>query len=100
MLRSPQGNYLLKWIVFFVFNLQALHRLSITPLEYEAMLALVPLDSSIEHIESTACDWLKANEDIWLHWMPQEDNERTKILIGGIFPMGGKVYTARGIMAG
>jgi len=76
------------------------HRLSITPLEYEAMLALIPKESSVETYDSIACEWLKSNEDIWVNWVPQEDDERTKVLIGGIFPMGGNVYTAKGIMAG
>lgn len=84
----------------FFFNSQALHRLSLTPLEYEAMLALAPKESSSETYESIACDWLKSNEHIWFNWIPHEDNERSKLLIGGIFPMTGKVYTARGILAG
>lgn len=84
----------------FVINVQALHRFSITPAEYEEILSQIPEESAIESYDKLACEWLGANEHIWYKWVPVEDNERSKILIGGIFPMGGVVYTAKGIMAG
>jgi hypothetical protein len=83
-----------------LYNWQALHRFSITPAEYEAILTQIPKESSIESDDRIACDWLRANRNSWYNWVPVDDNERSKILIGGIFPMGGVVYTAKGIMAG
>lgn len=90
----------IKLPVVFCCNLQALHRFRVSPAEYEEILNLTPKDSSIEEIESIACTWLKGNERTWHNWVPMEDKERTEIMIGGIFPMGGKVYTAKGILAG
>jgi len=76
------------------------HRYSLTSSEYEEILTQIPKDSSMEQYDSIACDWLKTHEDLWRNWVPSDDSERTKIYIGGIFPMGGRVYTAKGIMAG
>jgi hypothetical protein len=76
------------------------HRYSLTSTEYEEILTLIGRDTSIEQYDEIACDWLKKHEEIWSNWVPSDDSERTKIYIGGIFPMGGTVYQAKGITAG
>ncbi|XP_059485869.1 receptor-type guanylate cyclase gcy-19-like isoform X2 [Neocloeon triangulifer] len=78
---------------------EAVHRFQLNSTEYEAILAKIPNESPIENYEGIACEWMRANYELWRNWVPNDDSERTKIYIGGIFPMGGDVYTARGIMA-
>ncbi|KAJ8686553.1 hypothetical protein QAD02_022347 [Eretmocerus hayati] len=49
----------------------------------------------IEH--EVACEWLKDNKDFVLHnWVPKNDDKNT-LIIGGIFPMLGGVYSAKSI---
>lgn len=104
--KSDLGGKFLKKVLsdtlylFAILFLQAVMKISLTTSEYEEILNSIPKDIAIEHYDTIACDWLKANEDHWRFWVPSVDTEKTKIYIGGIFPMGGKVYTARGIMAG
>ena len=44
-----------------------------------------------------ACSWLRANEATWQMW---RTTRRPSILIGGIFPIAGKNYEAKGVIPG
>ncbi|CAB3366072.1 Hypothetical predicted protein [Cloeon dipterum] len=78
---------------------EAVHRYELKDYEYADLLTNYTNTNESYGFRDLGCQWLRTHEDIWLKWIPSDDNERTKIYIGGIFPMGGEVYTAKGIMA-
>jgi hypothetical protein len=50
-------------------------------------------------VEKIACEWLVDNKESWKPWIPTSD-EKNVIYIGGIFPISGSTYTAKGLVRG
>ncbi|KAE8743927.1 NeuroparsinReceptor [Frankliniella occidentalis] len=47
--------------------------------------------------EKVACEWLRENKEKWKDWVWSNDNKDV-LYIGGIFPLSGHIYSARGIV--
>jgi hypothetical protein len=50
-------------------------------------------------VDEIACEWLVHNKESWLPWIPTSD-EKNVLYIGGIFPISGSSYIAKGIVRG
>ncbi|XP_074645062.1 uncharacterized protein LOC141914425 [Tubulanus polymorphus] len=53
--------------------------------------------SSIQAHE-VACEWVRENKDIWKHWIPPDLTNKTKIYLGGMFPLTGRHWTGPGLL--
>ncbi|XP_037078351.1 uncharacterized protein LOC119099324 [Pollicipes pollicipes] len=63
--------------------------------QYTALLRLQLQHPKFSY-RQVACHWLRAHRDVWEHrWKPVG---RPKIWIGGIFPIGGPNYKAKGVI--
>ena len=62
--------------------------------QYEKMLRLNRVSASRRQV---ACDWLRTNRNSWQKWRP---TGKPTIQIGGIFPINGRNYKARGVIPG
>ncbi|KAF0308852.1 Insulin-like growth factor 1 receptor [Amphibalanus amphitrite] len=89
-----------------VFRLHALHEFHLTQEEYIDMLKLsqsamlhhwqhAVTGSNHSQLRDAACNWLTKNTDLWRGW---RITRRPKILIGGIFPINGMNYKAKGVI--
>jgi len=47
-----------------------------------------------------ACQWIHENEDVWKTWMPENLSNKTKIYLGGLFPMSGPYWSEPGLVQG
>lgn len=72
---------------------ELIHKMRYTKEQYEALLK----SYNNGHNFTTACHWIKNNEDIWSEWLPR-DMEKKLLLVGGIFPLTGSFYNSHGII--
>ncbi|KAG8189320.1 hypothetical protein JTE90_021827 [Oedothorax gibbosus] len=49
-------------------------------------------------IQYIACEWLRNNRIKWNNWIPPNNNNKTNIYLGGIFPLSGLYFNQSGIM--
>jgi ABC-type branched-subunit amino acid transport system substrate-binding protein len=47
-----------------------------------------------------ACEWLSKSESIWRAWMPENLSSKTRIYLGGMFPITGPYFRSPGILPG
>ena len=83
--------------VYFLFVIQALQKLSFSHENYVDLLQRYNKEPG--SVDKIACDWLIDNEESWQFWIPTSD-EKNDLVIGGIFPMSGSNYIAKGIVRG
>lgn len=76
---------------------EALHRITFSQKNYDDLLQEYNLFPN-QSIYEIACDWMRDNEKIWQKWIPGTDRGKVNIYIGGIFPITGSSYTAKGIV--
>ena len=50
--------------------------------------------------EQIACDWIHDHEHIWRTWLPDNLTNKTKIYLGGLFPMTGHYWIEPGLVQG
>ncbi|WAR11683.1 IGF1R-like protein, partial [Mya arenaria] len=53
-----------------------------------------------ESVENVACQWVRRNEEVWKTWLPANLSNKTKIYLGGLFPMSGHYWTEPGLVQG
>lgn len=51
-------------------------------------------------LKDIACYWLRENRYIWNDWVPEDNLNKTKLYLGGIFPISGIYFNQTGIMTG
>ncbi|KAK3589102.1 hypothetical protein CHS0354_017444 [Potamilus streckersoni] len=47
-----------------------------------------------------ACDWVHKNSDTWEKWLPQNLSNKTKVYLGGLFPISGLYWMEPGLVQG
>ena len=50
--------------------------------------------------DKAACDWLKANRDHWMKWIPQTLSPKPRIYLGGMFTLSGPNWRQPGTVPG
>ncbi|XP_063228981.1 atrial natriuretic peptide receptor 2-like [Bacillus rossius redtenbacheri] len=74
---------------------EALRKMTFTEDEYNDIINLY-IEGEGRSYESIACDWMSTNSAVWKQWVPSI-HEKNVLRIGGIFPISGSSYTAKGI---
>ncbi|GFS56946.1 guanylate cyclase [Trichonephila clavipes] len=50
--------------------------------------------------EDIACHWMRENIYVWDKWIPVDNKNKTKLYIGGIFPINGIYWKQSGVITG
>lgn len=50
--------------------------------------------------EEIACNWIHEHKNIWQTWLPDNLTNKTKIYLGGLFPMTGHYWMEPGLVQG
>ncbi|XP_046552230.1 guanylate cyclase D-like [Haliotis rubra] len=50
--------------------------------------------------DDIACRWIHHHNSTWKAWMPKDLSNKTKIYLGGLFPISGELWTAPGLVEG
>jgi hypothetical protein len=79
------------------YVLQAVHKMSFSRDSYSDLVARYNQQPGA--VDKIACEWLVHNKEIWMPWIPTSD-EKNVLYIGGIFPITGSPYSAKGIVRG
>ncbi|XP_069698476.1 uncharacterized protein [Periplaneta americana] len=74
---------------------EALHKMSFSREDYADLLSRY--NAQPRSVDEIACEWLVHNEKSWMPWIPTSD-EKNILYIGGIFPISGSTYIAKGIV--
>ncbi|XP_021935929.1 receptor-type guanylate cyclase gcy-4-like isoform X2 [Zootermopsis nevadensis] len=74
---------------------EAVHKMSFSRDNYYDLLARYNQQPGA--VDKIACEWLVHNKESWLPWIPTSD-EKNVLYIGGIFPISGSSYIAKGIV--
>lgn len=75
-----------------------LHRMFLTEENYDEMLLEYNTYYPQRSVYDVACNWLRNNSRHWHDWIQVSNKAKNIIYIGGIFPMTGSSYTAKGIV--
>ncbi|KAF2904495.1 hypothetical protein ILUMI_01678, partial [Ignelater luminosus] len=107
---SPEGcKYDLQRLVKFAWSklethakiaYESLHRVKFSSEDYNLLLELYNRKSNTTTVADVACQWMRQNHSTWKYWIASSDQGKSKIYIGGIFPMSGSSYTGKGILQG
>jgi len=76
---------------------QAVHKMFFSRDNYSDLLARYNQQPGA--VNEIACEWLVHNRESWMHWIPTS-KEKNVLYIGGIFPISGSTYIAKGIVRG
>lgn len=75
---------------------ETIHRMFFSENDYDNMLSQYNMNR--ESVYDVACNWMRNNNRKWTQWIPSNNKPKTSIYIGGIFPITGSSYTAKGIV--
>lgn len=74
---------------------EAVHKMSFSRDNYSDLVARYNQQPGA--VDKIACEWLVHNKESWMPWIPTGD-EKNVLYIGGIFPITGSTYIAKGIV--
>ena len=68
--------------------------------QYEDLLRYMSVTETQPDHNEVACRWVRNNKDVWSHWIPPNLTNKTKIYLGGMFPLSGALWKMPGIVPG
>ncbi|KAH3769941.1 hypothetical protein DPMN_171220 [Dreissena polymorpha] len=77
---------------------EAYHVISKMTFHQDEYVRLLQLRNSNAY--DVACNWTKENEAIWKTWLPENLSNKTRIYLGGLFPMSGLYWSEPGLVQG
>ena len=79
-------------------------KLHLTQTQYEDILrlnhAVSPAQQTTASMAEAACQWVHNNKRIWQTWVPKNLSNKTRIYLGGMFPVTGPFVRQPGIVPG
>lgn len=79
---------------------EAYHVVSKLTFHQDEYTSLLQMFRQYSHVDKIACEWVKSNEDIWKKWLPNNLSNKTRIYLGGLFPLTGFYWMEPGLVQG
>lgn len=79
---------------------EAYHVISKMMFHQDEYIKLLQMFRSFSSATEIACSWVRDHEKTWKAWLPENLSNKTKIYLGGLFPMTGRYWMEPGLVQG
>ncbi|KAL4235040.1 hypothetical protein ACF0H5_006678 [Mactra antiquata] len=79
---------------------EAYHVISKLTFHQDEYTSLLQMFRKYSHVDTIACEWVRSNEHIWQKWLPSNLSNKTRIYLGGLFPLTGFYWMEPGLVQG
>lgn len=79
---------------------EAFHVISKLTFHQDEYIQLLQMFHRYSYPDEIACAWVRDHETIWKTWLPENLSNKTRIYLGGLFPLTGQYWMEPGLVQG
>ncbi|XP_060571812.1 uncharacterized protein LOC132729992, partial [Ruditapes philippinarum] len=79
---------------------EAYHVISKLKFHQDEYIRLLQMFRGYSYVDEIACAWIQNHEKVWKTWLPDNLSNKTRIFLGGLFPITGQYWMEPGLVQG
>lgn len=97
---TPEARHLILHLHFSTSDLESLLLNYSRLMNGNSGYSGASVTDEVDYLEEAACSWVRKNENVWSDWLPEVLSSKQVIYLGGLFPIGGRIWRAPSIVPG